>query len=284
MVKGGFISSLLSLAAVARAWNAPNYGGFNLVWQDNFGGSAGQLPNEGNWNIIDGNLGINEELQTYKRNPRNVQLSGGDSLQIVPWRDGNGWTSGRIESKYTFTPEAGRITRVEGAIKFGDNGIEHKKGLWPAWWMLGNIFRQNKQWPACGELDILEAVNGELIGHGTMHCDVSPGGKCNEGAGIGSTVNFPNQDWHTWRLEIDLRPGNWVDQTVVWYLDGQEFHRIPGSTINNYDIWHAVAQSPLYFILNMAVGGKMPGSPNGETFDGYGSMMEVGYTAHYVSQ
>ncbi|KAM3463483.1 hypothetical protein MY5147_009666 [Beauveria neobassiana] len=284
MVKAGFISSLLSLAAVTSAWDAPNYGGFYRIWQDNFGGNAGQLPNEGNWNIISGNLGVNNELQVYQRDSRNIQVSGGNTLQVVPFRNGNGWTSGRIESKYTFTPKGGQVTRVEAAIRFGGNSINNKQGIWPAWWMLGDSIRHGVQWPGCGELDILETVNGQLVGHGTMHCDTFPGGICNEGNGIGASVGFPNQDWHTWRLEIDLRNGNWVDQSIVWYLDGREFHRITGSRINNYNVWRSVAQSPLYFILNVAVGGNWPGYPNGNTQDGYGSMMEVGYTAHYVSQ
>ncbi|KAJ3494026.1 hypothetical protein NLG97_g4346 [Lecanicillium saksenae] len=269
MVKAGFISSLLSLAAVTGAWDAPNYGGFNRVWQDNFAGNGGNLPNEGTWNIITGNLGVNNELEVYTRDSRNVQLSGGNTLQLVPWRNGGGWTSGRIESKYTFTPPW---------------RINNKQGIWPAWWMLGDSLRHGGGWPQCGELDILETVNGQLTGHGTMHCDTFPGGICNEGNGIGSSVGFPNQDWHTWRLEIDLRPGNWVDQSIVWYLDGNEFHRITGGRINNYNVWRSVAQSPLYFILNVAVGGNWPGAPNGATQDGWGSMMEVGYTAQYVSQ
>lgn len=256
MVKVSLFTSLLSLVALGGAWDAPQYGGFRRVWQDNFAGSGATLPNEGNWNIIDGFLGVNNELQTYKRSTRNAQLSGGSTVQLVPWREGNGWTSGRLESKYVFTPQGGRLTRVEALLRFGPNDQSRKQGIWPAWWMLGDSIRHGVQWPGCGELDIMENVNGQLIGHGTMHCDVYPGGICNEGYGIGNSVSFPNQDWHTWRLEIDLRNGNWVDQSIVWYLDGREFHRITGARINNYNVWRSVAQSPLFFILNVAVGGS----------------------------
>jgi beta-glucanase (GH16 family) len=42
-----------------------------------------------------------------------------------------------------------------------------------------------------------------------------------------------------------------------------------------------LAQSPVFFLLNVAVGGDWPGYPNDATQDGYNSMMEVAYVAHY---
>lgn len=177
MVK--LLASILALAAAATAWDAPQYAGYNRVWQDNFSGASGQLPNEGNWNIQQGDLGVNNELQVYQRNPRNVQVSGGNTLQLVPWRDGSqpkGWTSGRIESKYTFTPQDGRITRLEAIIMYGNSPTGNKQGIWPAYWMLGDSIRRGTPWPACGEIDIMENVNGILTGYGTIHCDVYPGG------------------------------------------------------------------------------------------------------------
>lgn len=161
------------LASVASAWNAPSYDGYQLVWVDTFAGPSGQLPNENNWNILDGNLGVNNELQTYKRNPRQVQTSGGSTVQLVPWREGSSWTSGRLESKYTFTPQAGRRTMAEALIRFGGNNIGTKQGIWPAFWLLGDSIRHGTPWPACGELDVLETVNGQLTGYGTIHCNSS---------------------------------------------------------------------------------------------------------------
>jgi len=136
--------SLLALAAtVAQAWDAPGYAGFTRVWQDNFSGPAGQLPNEGNWNILQGDLGVNNELQVYMRNSRNTQVSGGDTLQLVPWRDGSqpkGWTSGRIESKYTFTPH---LVRTFGTGKqAGYLACVLDAGrLYPPWYALACLRR-----------------------------------------------------------------------------------------------------------------------------------------------
>jgi len=186
-------------AKLTSAWNPPTYDGYRLAWSDDFSGAnSGQLPNQNTWNIRDGDLNVNNELETYRASPQNVQLTNGDTLQIVPWQNSSakhGWTSGRIESKYTFTPELGKRTVAEAEIRFGSNPTDTKQGIWPAFWLLGDSIRHGTGWPGCGELDIMETVNGQLTGHGTIHCDVSPGGICNEPNGRGATVAIPSQDW-----------------------------------------------------------------------------------------
>ncbi|KAM5349887.1 hypothetical protein ACJ41O_006392 [Fusarium nematophilum] len=272
------------LASACLAWDAPSYNGQGLVWQDTFAGTGGTLPDTSKWNIIEGYLNVNAELEVYTRSTRNVQRSGGKTLQLVPWRDSSvatGWTSGRLESRYVFTPKAGRMTKAEAAIRFGNYAIANKQGIWPAFWMLGNALRTGGKWPSCGELDALETINGQLIGHGTAHCDVYPGGICNEGTGIGGTIGIPDQGWHTWKVKFDRTKGSWRQETITWYMDDRQFHQISGARINNERVWSTLCHSPLYFILNVAVGGTWPGYPNGNTGDGYGSMMEVAYVAHY---
>ncbi|KAL7794438.1 glycoside hydrolase family 16 protein [Trichoderma ceciliae] len=279
-------AAILSFVGAVNAWTPPSYPGFNLIWNDGFAGNGATSPNTGNWNIITGNLNVNNELETYSSSTQNVQLSGGNTLQLVPWKNSNtfgGWTSGRLESRYVFIPQAGRVTRAEAAIRLGSNSQGNKQGIWPAFWILGDSLRQpGGSWPSCGEIDIMENVNGQSTGHGTLHCDVFPGGVCNEGNGIGGPVNIANVgDFHTWRIEIDRRSNNWQSETLTWSLDGGNYFQITGSRIGNQNVWNNIAHSPLFFILNVAVGGNWPGNPNGATLEGFGSMMEVGYVAHY---
>ncbi|PKX96018.1 glycoside hydrolase family 16 protein [Aspergillus novofumigatus IBT 16806] len=281
-----YASLLPALASLALAWAPPSYSGYTLQWSDSFAGSTATLPNSNNWNVITGNLGVNGELETYTRSTANVQLSGGSTLQLVPLKDSSvsgGWTSGRVESKYIFTPSAGKVTLAEANIRFGSNPTSNKQGIWPAFWILGNSIRSGTGWPQCGELDILEAIDGKLTGYGTAHCDVNPGGICNEPNGLGGSITIPDQSWHTWRMAWDRTPSNWQSETITWYMDGQKFHQITGSQIGNSDVWATLCHDPLYFILNVAVGGYWPGNPNSNTLDGYGSMMEIGYVAVYVS-
>ncbi len=262
-----FAASILSLLVAASSVSGlapPGYGGYNLVWSDSFGATGGSLPNQDNWNIITGFLNVNNELETYTNSNRNVQQSGGGTVQLVPWRDSSvsgGWTSARLESKYVFTPGAGRRTMVEAQIRFGSNSVNNKQGIWPAFWMLGDSIRHGTGWPACGEIDVLEAVDGRLTGFGTLHCDQPNGGICNEPTGLQGSIGIPNQDWHTWRVIIDRTPGSWQSETITWYMDGQQFNQISGARINNQNVWNALAHSNLYFILNVAVGGNWVSLP-----------------------
>ncbi|KAG5990696.1 hypothetical protein E4U43_004214 [Claviceps pusilla] len=283
MVNYHFLSSILLAFAAAVDAGAPNYPGFRLNWADNFAGAKGSSPG-GNWNRISGFLNVNGELQTYSPSTRNIQLSGANTLQIVPLRDHStvkGWTSGRLESTYVFTPAPGRITRVEASIRFGSNSPASKKGFWPAFWMLGDSLRHGGKWPGCGEIDVMEELNGQMIGHGTVHCHQYPGGICNEPTGIGSPVGFGGNNFHVWRVEFDRRSNDWRQQSLTWFVDGRQFNKIMGSRIGNAGVWATLCQSPMYFVLNMAVGGTWPGYPTGATQDGFGAMMEVAYVAHY---
>ncbi|KAH8894242.1 putative endo-1,3(4)-beta-glucanase [Thozetella sp. PMI_491] len=284
-----FAASILSLLVSAvgvSAWASPTYSGYSQVWTDTFPAAGGTLPNQDNWNIITGNLGVNNELETYTNSNKNVQQSGGSTVQLVPWKDSSvpgGWTSARLESKYVFTPAAGKRTLVEAQLRFGSNDISTKQGIWPAFWMLGDSIRHGTGWPACGEIDIMESVNGILRGYGTAHCDVYPGGICNEPTGIQGNIAIPDQGWHTWRVVIDRTASTWQSESITWYLDGAQFNQITGSRIGNQNVWNTLAHSPLYFILNVAVGGDWPKNPNSATLDGYGAMMEVAYVSQYTS-
>ncbi|KAK2052072.1 family 16 glycosyl hydrolase [Colletotrichum caudatum] len=278
------LSALLVALPVASAWDSPNYSGFTRLWQDAFPGAAGGGVNEGNWQIIT-DIRVNNEIQDYTTSRNNLQTSGGGTVQIIPQKDASGrWTSGRIESTYTFTPAAGRVTLAEGLIRFGDTPVANKKGIWPAFWILGDALRRGVSWPRCGELDILETVNGQLTGYGTVHCDAYPGGACNEPSGIAGTTAIPDQGWHTWRMQWDRRSNNWQTETITWFRDGQQFHQISGARIGSEGIWNTLARAPLYFILNVAVGGDWPGYPDGNTVGGWGSLMETAYVAVYQSQ
>ncbi|KAI0178665.1 glycoside hydrolase family 16 protein [Hypoxylon sp. FL1284] len=277
-------TSLVALAATTvSAEGAPGYSGYRLVWADTFDGSAGSSVNGDNWNIITG-LKVNNEWQDYTASSQNLQLSGGATLQIVPQKDGSGaWTSARVESKYTFTPTAGTVTMAESRLRFGDNPQSAKQGIWPAFWLLGASIRNGVSWPGCGEIDVMETVNGQLTGHGTIHCDVYPGGACNEPDGRGGAVGIADQSWHTWRAVWDRRANTWSGETLTWFLDGNQYFQVSGATVNNQAVWNTLAADPLYFILNVAVGGDWPGAPNDATQGGFGSMMEVAYVAQYIA-
>lgn len=278
------ITFLSLLAALVSASPAPNYPGFTTVWSDGFAGNSGDSPNGNLWNTIT-NLRVNNEVQDYTRSNQNLQISGGGTIQFVPRKQGLGqWTSGRIESKMTFVPEPNKVTMVEGVIRFGDHPQQQKQGVWPAFWLLGDSIHHGTPWPQCGELDIMETINGQPTGYGTTHCGTPQGGPCNEPIGRPASTHLPDNSWHQWTIKFHRTSGgNWRDERIEWLLDGRVYSTLRGAEINDEGIWGTLAHSPLFIILNVAIGGNWPGAPNGATGDSWGSMMEVEYVAVYSS-
>ncbi|RKU40838.1 hypothetical protein DL546_004017 [Coniochaeta pulveracea] len=274
-----FSTTLLPfLPTIALAFQSAPHPGLGVIWQDTFDGPAGAPPS-GGWNIAQ-DIHTNNEVQVYTTSNRNIQLSGGSTIQFVPWKNNGQWTSGRIESRATFTPAPGKIMQMEASIRLGDNA--QKQGIWPAFWMLGDSIHQGTPWPQCGELDIFEQVNGQLTGYGTAHCGVFPGGVCNESEGKAGTTGIPAGDgFHTWSIKIDRSSNDWTQEVIEWSMDGNVYHTLRGAELGDQGVWGTLAHSPLFIILNLAVGGDWPGAPNDATQDGYGSMMEVGYVAVY---
>jgi beta-glucanase (GH16 family) len=221
---------------------------------------------------------VNNEVESYATSTSNIQLSGGSTLQIVPWNNNGQWTSGRIEGIGTYTPPTSGKMLFEASIRFGSDAPSQRQGLWPAFWLLGDAMRHGTAWPACGELDIMERVNGPLTGYGTAHC----GPSCNDPNGLGESVAIPDEEWHTWGLVVDRTAGDWAAETITWELDGEVYHTLTGAQVGEGP-WTALAHSALYPILNVAVGGDWPGAPNAQTQGGYGAMMEVAYFAVYTS-
>ncbi|KAH9885667.1 beta-glucanase [Xylariomycetidae sp. FL2044] len=275
-------NTLVLLPGLAAAITPPNVDGMSILWSDDFKGPAGGSPNTDIWNIMDA-IDTNAEVQTYTTSNSNLQTSGGETIQFVPRKSGNSWTSGRIETKASFTPEAGKVMMLAANILVGGNAVANKQGLWPAFWALGDAIRHGTEWPACGEIDIMEQVNGALTGYGTVHCGSEAGGPCNEPNGRGATVGFPSVGFHTWSVKIDLTNDDWQAQSISWQLDGVTYSTLTGAALGDQAVFSTLAHSPLYLILNVAVGGNWPGPPNDATLDGYGAMMEVAWVAAYSS-
>ncbi|KAL7805403.1 family 16 glycoside hydrolase [Trichoderma aethiopicum] len=278
-------SVVLALAIPsARATLSPNIPGMNLVWQETFIGNQGDMVDLSQWTVVT-DLHNNQELETYTNLPSNMQLSGGQTLQLVPQKSLLGeWTSSRIESIQAWTPSPGKTMQVQAALRGGDSSLDQKAGMWPAFWMLGDSMRHGTPWPLCGELDIFEQINGQLTGYGTVHCDHTGGGACNEPSGLGESIAIPQDDqFHTWTLKIDRSSNYWQTETIQWFMDGTLFHTLTGAQIGDEGLWATLAHSPMYIILNLAVGGTWPGDPTEATLSGWGNMFEVQYVAVYES-
>ncbi|CNG37288.1 glycoside hydrolase family protein [Mycobacterium tuberculosis] len=272
--------------------------GWSLVWSDDFNGAAGQLPSSANW-IIDtghaypggpGNWGTGE-IQRYTADPANVSLDGGGNLRITPVKSSSGeWTSARIETQRTnFKPADGRVLRIEGRIQMPNVTGNQALGYWPAFWALGSPYRGNYQnWPAIGEFDIMENVNGINSVWGVLHCGVNPGGSCHETNGIGADRACPGSScqsaMHTYRFEWDRSVS---PNQLRWYVDGQQFHSISQNQLDATTWANMTSHSGYFLLLNVAMGGAFPngvagfGTPTADTVSG--RPMVVDYVAVWQS-
>ena len=254
--------------------------GTNVVWSDNFAGPSGSAPAKGKWLLTTGTsypggapqFGTGE-IQTYTDDPANVGLDGDGHLVITATRDAGGaWRSARVETRRTdFQPAAGGTLEVSARIKVP----APSQGYWPAFWMLGEGFRGNYvNWPGIGEIDIMENIGRQPgLVYATLHCGTAPGGPCRENDGIGARYSLPDGQplsaaFHTYSIQWDRSTPR---EEIRWYVDGQQFHTVHADDVDA-TTWANATGHGFFILLNLAIGGALPGGPDATTTSG-GSMV-----------
>lgn len=220
----------------------------NLVKSEEFNTDGAPDPSMWSFNIGTGSNGWgNSELQYYTDRPQNIKVENG-VLKITARREqymGSSYTSARIISKVKYEKKYGRI---EARIK-----LPRGKGLWPAFWMLG-ANSDTEIWPQCGEIDIMEYLgNSPTKIFGTVHGPGYSGGESISKNFYLSNSRF-DTDFHIFGIE-------WDENRVNFYVDDFLYHSVTPEDVPGE--W--VFNQPFYLILNVAVGGNLPGSPNSET-------------------
>jgi hypothetical protein len=243
-------------------------GSWHQIWRDDFNGPAGQVPDKSTWIMEKGYRYPNgpdhwgtREVQHYNDLPEDVSTDGKGHLLITPHLDvHNTWESARIETRRSdFQPPAGGVLRAEAGIRLPAVTGKDALGYWPAFWMLGAGIRDDTStWPAHGEFDILENVNGDQRVHGTLHCGVENGGPCNEPNGLGQETTCPGSpcqgNFHTYALEWDRGSS---PEELRWYVDGTLFHSVRSSEVDA-NAWADATHGGMTIILNVAIGGDFP--------------------------
>jgi beta-glucanase (GH16 family) len=221
-----------------------------LVWSDEFNGHKGALPDASKWTFDLGGGGWgNQELEVYTRHPENIFQDGQGHLVIRAIKTDSGrFTSARIKTEGKFAVKYGKI---EARIK-----IPSGQGMWPAFWMLGDDIAA-VGWPKCGEIDVMENIGKEpAIVHGTVH---GPGYSVKEG--ISSQYSLPSgqalsNDFHVYSAE-------WSRESITFFLDGKAYATVTPASLPKGTKW--VFDHSFFLLLNLAVGGSWPGSPDKTT-------------------
>lgn len=228
-----------------------------LTWSDEFNSANGSAPDSTKWTYDLGGGGWgNQELQSYTSRTQNAQIQNGN-LVITALQEnytgtdgiGRNYTSARLKTQNLFTQAHGRF---EARIK-----IPKGQGIWPAFWMLGNDIRQNG-WPKCGEIDIMENIGREP---GTIHGSLHGPSSVAHTSDLTSTVSLPAgqnylDDFHIYAIE-------WEPGTVRFYVDSNNYATFTQAQLPAGGQW--VFDHPFFIIMNVAVGGVWPGSPDAST-------------------
>jgi beta-glucanase (GH16 family) len=193
-------------------------------------------------------LSGNGELEWYADDA--FELSGG-TLRIRA--DKHDTTYNGVTYPYT----SGVITSLSHfSQKYGYFEMRTKipsgKGFWPAFWLLAD----EPVWPP--EIDIFEILGHEpAVDYMTYHWSQFG---VHHGSGTSWTGPDLSLDFHVYGLE-------WFRGTLVWTVDGVERRRLNSSWLPN--------DGPMYIIVNLAVGGTWPGSPDVNTV--FPAYMDVDY-------
>jgi len=231
--------------------------GLNLIWADEFNGDGAinstnwfhqtQLPAGGNW--------YNNEVQHYTNRTDNSYVSDG-TLKIVAKKESftdqghtKQYTSARLNSKFTFT-----YGRIEVRAKL-PTGV----GTWPAIWTLGKNINEDgaywdnegfgtTNWPACGEIDIMEhwGSNQNFV-QSAMHTPSSHGGTINHG---GQSIATVSSQFHIYAVE-------WTSEKMVFSVD-DVVHYTYNPPTKDSSTWPFDADQ--YILLNIAVEPSIAGS------------------------
>lgn len=229
-----YFLSILSLFFVPSIFSQDCY---VLSWSDEFNGNqidpekwtfdiGNGYPDEWGWG--------NGEDQYYTNKPENVEVSNG-TLKIKARNESVSsfnYTSAKIKTQGLFDFKYGRI---ESRIKIPKGG-----GLWPAFWLLPseNVFGE---WPASGEIDIMERFGDKDATLSSIHFKNTSGQREFKTDGYAATDN----QWHNFAAV-------WSENEVNFFVDWNFVMRATPADLKGAN-WPF--NENFYLILNMAMGG-----------------------------
>jgi beta-glucanase (GH16 family) len=227
-----------------------------VIWSDEFNGAAGASPGS-QWQFDTGGNGWgNEELESYTSRPANAELDGQGHLVITAraekytGKDGiaRNYTSARLQTLKSFQFQYGL---VEASIQ-----VPAGQGLVAQFWALGTeAYDGPEAWPACGEIDTAEVLGSEPnIVNGTLH---APWAWAPTGVqGQAESAAPLSAGFHTYGVE-------WEPERISFMLDGSTYKTITPADLPAGAAWPF--KHPYFLLMDLAVGGEWPGSPNAST-------------------
>ncbi|XP_055354079.1 beta-glucanase-like [Paramacrobiotus metropolitanus] len=211
------------------------------LFRDHF---AGEQLNREKWNAADRRSAVNEELEYYS--PANLQVANG-SLALVAKqerRGGANYTSGRVDTKGLFDFTYGNV-EIRAKLPKG-------KGLWASLWLEHYQCAAAvpcTQWPPAISILDFRGDQTHTIPATLYYKDaadhVQSSGK------VLNAADDLSDDFHVYRLQ-------WSPNKLAWSVDGQPAFFV-------IDDPQKIPAQRLQLVMNVAVGGMFPGSPDDTT-------------------
>ena len=233
---------------------------WKLIWSDEFDQPG--LPDPAKWSYETGFV-RNHEAQYYTSDRKeNARVE--DGMLIIEARkeqfknptfdsaakNTNDWNHSREFATYT---SASLTTCGKASWTYGRIEVRAKlpagRGVWPAIWTLGtNITKVD--WPACGEMDIMEMVGFQpdmIYAH--VHL-LDPKSAKHIGPGAGIKIPGASDSFHTYAVEWDFDHAD-------FFVDGKKYFAYRKDEAGPGEWPFDKAQ---YLILNLAIGGAWGGA------------------------
>jgi len=265
------LASLAALCGIASAADAPPPPetlkpppGWQLAWSDEF--DVDGLPDPQKWGhdtAFNKKGWFNHEQQYYSA-PRAENAVVRDGKLLITARketraDASDWGGQHYTSARLLTRGLAQWTtgffEIRAKLPCG-------LGTWPAIWMLG----VHGEWPANGELDIMEHI-GRNPGRAmsTIHTPAGSGAH-----GVGAVVTLPDacSAFHRYQML-------WTERDITFGIDGVNTLTYPRLDVGAAGAARAWPfDGPQFLLLNLAIGGDLGGPIDDSIFP---VTMEVDY-------
>jgi beta-glucanase (GH16 family) len=232
---------------------APAPGAGRTVFFEDF---AGPALDRTRWNVEVSGSVVNNEQQLYIDSEETLYFVGGAAAEgasngalVIHARHRPGFVS--ADGKRADLVSGRMNTQGKFDFAYGTAAARMRlpagSGLWPAFWALGN-----GDWPATGEIDVMENVGDSTWTSVALHGEGYSGD-----TPIIHRYRFPpGQDitgWHVYAVD-------WSPERLVFTVDGVETYRVTKPMVENYGRW--AFDNPKFLILNLALGGAYPQGVN----------------------
>ena len=241
--------------------------GWDIVWQDEFDGASLDINK---WSHEVGGHGFgNNELQYYTDDSSNSFVDNGilhirakyETAGIGSTNNLRNFSSARLRTVGKGDWQYGRID-VKAKIALG-------QGIWPAIWMLPTDWMYGG-WPQSGEIDIMEHVGydpGHV--HGSIHTE-SYNHKINTQKGGSLKLDSIDTAFYVYAIE-------WFEDRIDFFINDDKYYSFQNDNNNNFKTWPF--NQRFHLLINIAVGGDWPGSPDETT--SFPTEMKIDYVRVY---